>query len=268
MIKSYVYVNGSVVTKGEDEIEAVVPYYDNIGTRLSVQNEIEFLSTSLKKDEKSYNNKISQRKSSWKLYKAMAPITGAISIATPIVLSGITLIGTSASYVSTYLGDLDPYTGTVVTLLPVTITLGQTLAALELVFRPSKKEIAGIGEMVRYEKDTLNQKQIELTNLEKDIRKINSQNYNGYRIMQVDDSQIKRHKDNFKLRYAFGAYKKEICEMYEKGILYEEMKKHKFCEEAMADYMIFLEQELSKIVGNDSLSKKKLPFRKKLKDNN
>lgn len=255
MIKSYIYVNGNIVTKGEKDIESVVLYYDNFKERFIVQNEIEFLSSSLAKDEKSYTNKIENRDSSWNLYKKIAPLVGVASVAAPFVLSTVMLIGNRPEYVSTVYGNMEPYTGAVATSLPVTILVGQIFASLELVSRPSKREIAGTYEMVRYEKKTLENKQKLLLELEKDTRKVNEANYSESGVMQVDDSQIRRHKENFKLRYAYGAHRKDIYEMYKNGILLEEMKKQGFGEEAMADYMIFVEQEFSK-VDDIALTKK------------
>lgn len=255
MIKSYIYVSGNIVIKGEKDIENVVPYYDNFKERFILENEIEFLSSSLAKDEKEYNDKIKNRESSWNFYKKIAPLTGVASIAASFVLSTVMLIGNRPEYVSTIYGNMEPYTGAVATSLPVTILVGQMFASLELVFRPSKKEIAGTYEMVRYEKETLENKQKLLLELEKDTRKVNESSYSESKVMQVDDSQIKRHKENFKLRYAYGAHRNDIYEMYKNGTLLEEMKKQGFGEEAMADYMIFVEQEFSK-VEDVSLTKK------------
>ncbi len=257
MIKSYVYVNGDVVAKGEKEIEKVVPYYDNIGARFVVQNEIEFLLTSLKNDEKKYNDKILSRASSWTSYKIIAPITGALSVAAPFAFSLVTFIGRHAEYVSTPFGNLDPYIGTVVTALPVTIIVGQMLAGLQLVFRPSKSEIAGSYEMVQYERETLENKQNELEKLEQDDRKENEPKCNNSTVIKVDDSkQIKRHKENLILRYEFGARKDKIYNMFKNGTLWETMKNQGFLEESMTDYMIFVEQEFTKNEQEDLYLKK------------
>ena len=246
MIKSYVCVKGEVVTKGEKEIDKVVPYYDNVGARFVVQNEIEFLSASLEKDEKEYNRKIRERETRFESYKKIAPIAGAISVATPFVLSTVSLIGSSAEYVTTYLGNVSPYVGCVSITLPASILLGQTLAGLELIFRPSKKEIAGSAEMVKYEKDTLQLKQDELIELEKDTRKNNLPSNNNFDVIRVDDSgELRRHKENLKLRYAYGAHRDKIFKMYEQGTLVENMVAYGFCEDSIADYVIFIEQKYS-----------------------
>lgn len=257
MIKSYVCVDDKVVTKGDKDIESVVPYYDNIGARLVVQNEIEFLSNSLVNDEKKFNSKVSERESRLNYYKKLVPITGAVSVGAAFVLSAVPLIGNNAEYILTPYGNFNPYVGTLLTTLPASIVVGQILASLELVFRPSKREIAGLGEMVKYEKETLENKRNELARLECDTRRIHAFSHNIFNIIKVDDSnQLRRHKENFKLRYAYGAYYNKILEMYKNGTLLEIMKNQGFGEESMSDFMIYVEQSITLEENPLTLAKK------------
>lgn len=248
MIKSYVYVNGDVVAKGEKDIEKVVSYCDNIGERFVVQNVIEYLEKQLAKDSKEVESKINDRECRVKNYKKLVPLTGALSVAVPLVLSGISVIGNHPETINIAFGDFSPYTATVVTITPVTIVLGQCLASLELFFRPSKGEIAGYEEMVKYEEETLDEQKNNLAILCGDNRRDNEPTQsNALVVYEVkDESALKRVKDNLKLRYAFGSHRDKIYEMYKTNTLLEAMKEHGFCDDAIADFMIFVQQEYAK----------------------
>ncbi len=257
MIKSYVCIDDKVVTKGDKDIESIVPYYDNIGARFVVQNEIEFLSKALDTDEKRFNSRVSERESRFNYYKKLVPITGAVSVGAAFVFSIVSLIGNDAEYILTSYGNFNPYVGTLLTTLPASIIVGQIFASLELVFCPSKREIAGLEEMVKYEKETLENKRTELASLECDTRKINRNTHNTFNVIKVDDSnQLRRHKENFRLRYAYGAYYNKILEMYKNGTLLEIMKNQGFGEEAMSDFMIYFEQTISLEENSLTLAKK------------
>lgn len=250
VIKSYIYVKGEVVAKGEKEIEKVVPYYDNVGARFVVQNEIEFLTSKLKKDEQNYEDKVIKRSSSWNAYKVLVPFTGAISVALPVAFNAVAY-GLASESVYTRLGNMSITNGVNCFFVPFFLIGGQILASTLLFLRPSKKEIAGSFEMIKYEKETLELKQKELEKLEQDESKENESNYNSSVVVKVDDSkQIKRHKENLILRYEYGARKDKIYNMYKEGTLWETMKEQGFLEESMTDYMIFVEQEFSKKVDN------------------
>lgn len=256
MNKSYRNINGSVVVLSDNGIELPRPYFDGIESVLVLENQIEFLQKKLLEDEKALTEKIDER--GWRLEQSKMVMKAGVVIAPSFSL----VMGLVSAADANKLESLFDAVGAIVTrsvpMCFLYLIFFLLFATYPTAIRPSLEMISGYEEKIKYEKETLsllNERLIELNN---NFSKAGTQNKTDDDLHVVDDKKaIKYLKDSINLRYSYGANNEVVMKYFAEETLVSKLKEEGFCDEAIADFVIFVEERWQEIQEQQRLEQEK-----------
>lgn len=234
MIKGYCHDGEQCMLVDNNDEISYVPYNDNMGEFLALQNQVEYLTKELDDDQKKIGSL---------LYK---DYTGKEKFITNEVLAtGVAVVAGAACFFTT---NNVPYTLGTGAFCGGFITLFSSVSYLDSY---SPKKINAYRECIKYEKSLLDSKSKTLSEISKDDSNNYEENENNRAdILAVDDSELEFIKECIKLRYYYGYNKKRIIGMYKKGILFEVLKSLEYSDEAISEFLVYIEREIKNIKRN------------------
>ena len=154
MNKQYMYINGTIVISDENGMKPAIPYVDNIEDVLVLENEIEFLEKCLKEDQEKLESKKNDRAYRTKDSKQISIVGSIIGVGAAFGVGQ--LVGLShEEMTNTIMGPMSEYLAYSIPMSVGCVGFVQMLSLLGLSYRPSKKDIRGIEERIKYEKDMI-----------------------------------------------------------------------------------------------------------------
>lgn len=244
MNKQFMYINGSIVVSDENGMKPAIPYVDNIEDILILENEIEFLETTLKEDKEKLESKNNDRAYRTKDSKQISIVGSIIGVGAAFGVGHF--MGLShEEMTNTIMGPMSEYLAYSIPMSVGCVGFVQMLSLLGLSYRPSKKDIRGIEERIKYEKDMIDIFKDELEYLS------SHSTYN--RKDQVEDmvshevhykSSLDYLRQSLKLRYAYGYNPDRMIKLYEEGTLPMALLDEGFSDDVIMDFTGFIERKI------------------------
>ncbi len=232
MNKSYMYTEETVVVTTDTGILPPIDYVDNIEHILKLENEIEFLRKAYEADNKALQDKYEQcdyrKKDSLKVFGFIAGVSIVTAIASKLlfpdsVLSHAALV-TGAAF-------------------------APTMSLVGLSFRPSKQDIRGYEEKVKFEKETIGFLEEEKGFLENNPSYSRLGNIREGLVVELDSTfTLKYYEDAIKLRYEFGYNPDKFIAWYNEGDLALRLRAAGVADEAVMEFMSYVERQLEEQV--------------------
>ena len=244
MNKQFMYVNGTIVISDENGMKPAIPYVDNIEDILILENEIEFLKHCLKLDERALETKIGDREYRNKDSLKISLVGSAIAVGATFGLSQI--LGFSHENITnTIMGPMSEYLAFSIPMSVGCVGFVQMISLLGLSYRPSKKDIKGIEEKIKYEKEMIELFKQELNYL------LENPTYDRKDIVEDMKSyevhykySIEYLKEVLKLRYAFGYNSDRFIKLYEEGKLAVTLTHEGFSDDVVMDFMDYVAKHM------------------------
>lgn len=244
MNKQFMYLNGNIIVSSENGMKPAIPYRDNIEDILVLENEIEFLESCLKKDSKKLETKQADRDFRNKDSKKIS-IVGSL-MAMGVAFGGSQLLGVSHDEITnTVIGPMSEYLAFSIPMSVGLVGFVQGISLLSLTYRPSKKELNGLEEVIRYEKDMIELFKEELQYLEDRPtfdRKDKVEDMVSYDVHYK--SSLDYLRQAIKLRYSFGYNPKRIIELLNKGELEVTLSSEGFADDVIMDFVEYVNNYL------------------------
>ncbi len=250
------YVNGTIVVSDENGMKAAIPYVDNVEDMLILENEILFLEESLKKDEKSLKEKSEERVYRNKVSKHISIIGSLIAVGATFGVAQ--LAGFSHEEITnTVMGPMSEYLAFSIPMSVGCVGAAQMFSLLSLSYRPSKKDIKGIEEKIKYEK--------EMIRIFKDELEYLGENPTYNRQLQVVEtvsydvhykSSLMYLNEALKLRYAYGYNPNSFIKLFNDGQLPYSLSEQGFSDDVIMDFLSFMEEKIKDNIKDSKLSKK------------
>ena len=244
MNKQFMYINGTIVISDENGMKPAIPYVDNIEDVLVLENEIEFLEKCLKEDQEKLESKNNDRAYRTKDSKQISIVGSIIGVGAAFGVGQ--LVGLShEEMTNTIMGPMSEYLAYSIPMSVGCVGFVQMLSLLGLSYRPSKKDIRGIEERIKYEKDM-----IEL--FKDELEYLNS-NATSNRKNQVEDmvsyevhykSTLDYLNQSLKLRYAYGYNPDKMIKLCEEGTLFATLIEEGFSDDVVMDFTGFIERKI------------------------
>lgn len=244
MNKQFMYINGTIVISDENGMKPAIPYVDNIEDVLVLENEIEFLEKCLKDDQEKLESKKNDRAYRTKDSKQISIVGSIIGVGT--VFGFGQLFGFShEEMTNTIMGPMSEYLAYSIPMSVGCVGFVQMLSLLGLSYRPSKKDIRGIEERIKYEKDMID--------LFKDELEYLNSNATSNRKDQVEDmvsyevhykSSLDYLNQSLKLRYAYGYNPDKMIKLCEEGTLFAALIEEGFSDDVVMDFTGFIERKI------------------------
>lgn len=244
MNKQFMYVNGTIVVSDENGMKPAISYVDNIEDILILENEIEFLERELKDDQEkleSKNNDRDFRNNDSKKISIVGSIIGVGAAFGVGQLAGLS----HEEMTNTIMGPMSEYLAYSIPMSVGCVGFVQMISLLGLSYRPSKKDIKGIEEKIKYEKDMIDMFKEELEYL------VEHPTYNRQNQVEEMVSYDVHYKysldylrEALKLRYAFGYNPDRMIKLYERGELPSVLLKEGFSDDVIMEFTGFIEREI------------------------
>lgn len=250
MVNRYTEMGDKVVLNVANGYLKTVPNVDNIHARLVAQNEVEYIASSLGKDEL-YLEELERLEQTRKaMFKGCAIWGNATMVVLPTSL-----------YILACGGDVLPHLTELATYLPLGLTIGNAISFL-VYGRSYKKDIASYKKMIDYEKQALSVKEEELRLIESDNTFTLKEDTNDVIFKECEviiDSKV--FDDLRKMYYEFGMNKKKFQKLYRAGMLESMLFEAEYCEEAIYGFLKAQKVELSEQVRKGFVLKKTIQSR-------
>lgn len=244
MNKQFMYINGTIVVSDENGMKPAIPYVDNIEDILILENEIEFLEHCLKLDERALETKNDDRKYRNKDSLKLSLVGSAIAVGTTFGISHI--LGISHEEITnTVMGPMSEYLAFSIPMSVGCVGFVQVLSLLGLSYRPSKKDIKGIEEKIKFEKEMLAIFKDELTYLQENPtydRKDTVEDMKSYEVHYK--YSLEYIKEALRLRYAFGYNPDKFIKLYQAGELAPALDVEGFSDDVIMEFTGFVERYL------------------------
>ena len=146
---------------------------------------------------------------------------------------------------NTIMGPMSEYLAYSIPMSVGCVGFVQMLSLLGLSYRPSKKDIRGIEERIKYEKDMIDLFKNELEYL--------NSNATSNRKDQVEDmvsyevhykSSLDYLNQSLKLRYAYGYNPDKMIKLCEEGTLFAALIEEGFSDDVVMDFTGFIERKI------------------------
>ncbi len=251
MNKCYTYDNGKINICTDNTLLPAIPFVDNIGDILEYENEIEYLTGVLVRDEKALKEKINSRS-----YRTKDAITVLKSM-------GVISIGSAATiYLLGYLPFMLFEDTKVIAnvCIGTGAALGSILSIYSLISRPSNQDVNGYEEKVLYERETLEFLKNELEVLTSNPTTKRLGLMDDTKVYQVNsDSSIKYYNDAIRLRYEFGYNPDKFITWLDDGSLAQRLHDEGIEDENIMEFMSFvqLRKEQRNLKGENTYELKK-----------
>lgn len=254
MYKSYVVRHGDVFIKDDKGRVRAFTYTTNLDEKLVHANKIDYLENRLQDDEEKLSDLEYLRKIMLDGYVKTNACVAGFSFVAALVL-GVTARNSGVQVYHTLLGDMGALEAQLKITMP-SVILGVQPACMAYLYRsPSKEEISGMREVVRYEKEKL--EEVQKIEIDTPLVGCNDNFYDEENHIVQDEEEIGYLKDSINLRYFYGCDKQKVLRMYEDGSLFQLLYSYpRYCEEAVIDFIEFLESELQTFKEKDEISKK------------
>lgn len=244
MNKQFMYVNGTIVVSDENGMKPAISYVDNIEDILILENEIEFLERELKDDQEKLESKNNDRDFRNKDSKKISIVGSIIGVGAAFGVGQ--LAGLShEEMTNTIMGPMSEYLAYSIPMSVGCVGFVQMISLLGLSYRPSKKDIKGIEEKIKYEKDMIDMFKDELEYL------VEHPTYNRQNQVEEMVSYDVHYKysldylrEALKLRYAFGYNPDRMIKLYERGELPSVLLKEGFSDDVIMEFTGFIEREI------------------------
>ena len=244
MNKQFMYVNGTIVVSDENGMKPAISYIDNIEDILILENEIEFLERELRDDQEKLESKNNDRAFRNKDSKKISIVGSIIGVGAAFGVGQ--LAGLShEEMTNTIMGPMSEYLAYSIPMSVGCVGFVQMISLLGLSYRPSKKDIKGIEEKIKYEKDMIDMFKEELEYL------VEHPTYNRQNQVEEMVSYDVHYKysldylrEALKLRYAFGYNSNRMIKLYEKGELPSVLLKEGFSDDVIMEFIGFIERKI------------------------
>lgn len=244
MNKQFMYVNGTIVVSDENGMKPAISYVDNIEDILILENEIEFLERELKDDQEKLESKNNDRDFRNKDSKKISIVGSIIGVGAAFGVGQ--LAGLShEEMTNTIMGPMSEYLAYSIPMSVGCVGFVQMISLLGLSYRPSKKDIKGIEEKIKYEKDMIDMFKDELEYL------VEHPTYNRQNQVEEMVSYDVHYKysldylrEALKLRYAFGYNPDRMIKLYERGELPSVLLKEGFSDDVIMEFSGFIERKI------------------------
>lgn len=239
MAITYIVCERALVIFKENDICArkisdnLKPYASDI---LKIESQIEFLQEQMTEDVKKKNELLAERRKRYEQSKLVAEIGlgGSASVSAVAALIGVDTISATVSNLVT------KSTPIFLTSLLITLLFSSYPCSLS----PSDDKINGFNEKIIFEQEYIEILQQKLEEINKSFD--NKQYVYDSELHIIDDSEnIKYLSDSIKLRYIFGSNFEKVKKYFNRGMLFKYLKEEGFCEDAIADFIIFVERKNS-----------------------
>ena len=244
MNKQFMYVNGTIVVSDENGMKPAIPYRDNIEDILVLENEIEFLESCLKKDSKKLETKQADRDFRNKDSKKISIVGSIIGVGAAFGLAQV--FGFSHEEVkNTIIGPMSRYLSFSIPMSVGGVGFFQMLSLMGLTYRPTKSELRGLEEKIKYEEETIKELKDELEQL---IANSTCDRRDEVQEMVSYDVHSKPYidylKESLKLRYSFGSDSNMMFYLYESGSLISTLESKGFSRDVIEEFHTFVGQRL------------------------
>jgi hypothetical protein len=244
MNKQFMYVNGNIVVSDEVGMKPAISYRDNIEDILILENEIEFLEKSLKSDNEKLESKKEDRSFRNKDSIKISIIGSAAAVGVAFGMSHIAGIS-HEEITNTIMGPMSEYLAFSIPMSVGLVGFVQGLSLLGLSYRPSKKEINGLEEAIKYEKQMIEMFKEELQYLEDRPtfdKKDKVEEMVSYNVHYK--SSLEYLSQAIRLRYVFGYNRKRMINLHRDGKLFDELTENGFSDDVIMDFAGFIENYL------------------------
>lgn len=252
MYISYIATSDGVNARMHDGSIYFLPYDKTIEERLIYANRMIYLQNRFLEDNERLEYLIKTRKMNIKSYWKVSAILATAAVG----ISGLFCLADLRSGVESYplaFGRQSVLETHLKVTLPC-LFLGTQPGSLSfLVHLPSKSEIEGFTEVVRYEKDTLKGMSTQYIY---DVRKEECNEVDTNKHILSFDNEMKKLKEDINLRYFYGTCKEQVLRMYINGSLLNYFDTHPYySDEAIAHFMNFLGEEVTKLENDPKKSR-------------
>ena len=244
MNKQFMYANGYIIISDENGMKPAIPYVDDIENRLIVENQLIFLESELKKDQEKLDSKTKERKSRTQDSIELSLVGSAVAVGATFGLAHI--FGFSHEEVkNTIIGPMSQYLSFSIPMSVVGVGYVQMLSLMGLTYRPTKSELRGLEEKIKYEEETIKELKDELEQL---IANSTCDRRDEVQEMVSYDVHSKPYidylKESLKLRYSFGSDSNMMFYLYESGSLISTLESKGFSRDVIEEFHTFVGQRL------------------------
>ena len=256
MNKQFMYVDGNIIVSTENGMKPAISYRDNIEDILVLENEIEFLERSLKEDTEKLERKNEDRAFRNKDSLKISLVGSAMAVGVAFGVSHI--VGISHEEITnTIMGPMSEYLAFSIPMSVGLVGFVQGISLLGLTYRPSKKDIRGLEEAIKYEKQMIELFKEELKYLEERPTFERKDKVEDMISQEVHyKSSLDYLRQAIRLRYVFGYSQKRMISLYKSGEIYEELLKHGFSDDVIMDFSGFIEDYLNNLGVETQINKK------------
>lgn len=236
----YLVVNDKVIINDESGMRDPVDFTNNFKDREILGIVINYLQDQIERDKKDLESKQEERAWRIKEYKKNTLFATGASVVLPPVVSLLT--GLQNQQVDTIFGEMNGAVGFSVSMIPALIVASQALVSYGLCLRPSKTSIRGKEEKIKYEVQLLENLSEALEQIKLDTNNDKLPEYRKNNKGIIDDTEVMKYiKDSIGLRYAFGSQFKKIMKLYHNCQLYDYLMDSGMDEQAVSEFMEFIE---------------------------
>ena len=244
MNKQFMYINGTIVVSDENGMKPAIPYVDNIEDILILENEIEFLENVLREDQEKLESKNNDRAYRTKDSKKISIVGSIIGVGTAFGVGHLFRLS-HEEMTNTIMGPMSEYLAYSIPMSVGCVGFVQMISLLGLSYRPSKKDIRGIEERIKYQKDMIDIFKDELEYLSSHTtcnRKDQVEDMVSYEVHYK--SSLDYLRESLKLRYAYGYNPDRMIKLYEEGTLPKALLDEGFSDDVIMDFTCFIERKL------------------------
>ena len=218
--REYLIVGDKIIITDENGMRDPVPFVNNFKDIEIVETVMKYLQEQLKRDQADLESKLSERKMRLEDYKKSTLLATGASLVIPPAVSLLT--GLHQQEVTNLFGQMNGAVSFSISAIPALIVGSQLLLSYGLSLRPSKNDINGKEEKIKYEEELLKELTSDLVKLKLDTNSDKLSEYeDGSRGIIDVSSVIKYSKDSIGLRYAFGSQFKKIMKLHNSGELHD-----------------------------------------------
>ncbi len=250
------YYHGDIVISTENGLKPVIPYRDNIEDILILENEIEFLEKCLQADSEKLETKIADRAFRTKDSKHISIFGSMVAVAAAFGLGHVAGLS-HEEMTNTIMGPMSEYLAYSIPMSAGCIGFVQMISLLGLTYRPSKKEIDGLEEKIKFEEEMLALFRKELQHLEERPtydRKELIEDMTSYDVHY--EYSLEYLREALKLRYAFGYNTEKFIKLYEEEDLSMILLKEGFSDDVIMEFLGFLKQRIDSMIKTGKITKK------------
>lgn len=256
MNDEYMYKNGEIIVRSEGKIKKSIPYQDNFEQILICENTIFYLKSKAINDTLKLNSLISSRSKNVKIFSILAPLTTGATVGFAVSIANLltALVGTIT--IPTIVGDVTIVNAYLAASIPMVSLMSIGTTAQIITKGPSKKDILGYREMIRYEHESIEEYEHELELLKaENYRKNEYYKHNDSIFQPVPDrKQIRIVRELRELRFAYGQAKEYYLHKNPDKLAHQ-LQKAGYLPETIAEFIMFIESKQNKLSEENIKSK-------------